>query len=241
MIKKRPRLNYWNCSKFANYIRGIPKPVALEFEAWDRWHDDQKQKHPWRYWIAEKLLVKLQNIINFPLDLVYTIRVYIRNRFIDQTHILKTGLKPGEYYDLDTRILYGLFNELVDLVEIEYASMSKWNKEKSYKFTGGRCIEAGLDYLRWASSLTYGTDFGLKKKDKDYNKPTPQAISAQKIYKLYVWWKNRDKREDPHGMFTKEKDGKNYFMKIDDLERMHYKEDNKMLIELIKIRESLWT
>lgn len=240
-IKKRSRINYWSCSKLANYIRGTPKPSALEWEEWDKWHDNQKQQNPWRYWIAEELLHKLQDIVNFPLDLVYTVRVYIRNRFIDQTHVLKTGLKPGEYYELDTRILYGLFNELVDLVEIEYAHLSKWDTEKSYKFTRGRCIEAGLDYLKWACALTYGTDFGLKKSDKDYKKPTPQAVAAKKTLELYNWWKNRDNRPNPYDMFSKDKDGPKYFLKIDKLERDQYKEDNKMLIELIKIRKSLWT
>lgn len=240
-IKKRSRLNYWSCSKFANYIRGTPKPPALEWEEWDKWHDNAKKNYPWRYWITEELLDKLQNLVNFPLDLVYTIRVYIRNRFIDQTHVLKTRLEPGEYYDLDTRILYGLFNELVDLVEIEYAHLSKWDKTKSYKFTGGRCVDAGLDYLKWACNLKYGVNEGLRKGDKLFGQPTPQAQSAQKVKELYLWWKNRDNRPNPHDMFSKEKDGPKYFLKIDKLERDQYKEDNKMLIELIKIRENLWT
>ena len=240
-IKKRSRLNYWSCSKLANYIRGTPKPAALEWDAWEKYHDDAKKKHPFRYWVAEEFLSYLQDFVNLPIDIYYTIRVYIRNRFVDKIHYLKTGLTPGEYYDLDTRILHGLFNELVDLVEIEYAHLSKWDKTKSYKFIRGRCVEAGMDYLKWAGTLTYGTDFKLKKNDKDYNKPTPQAVAAQKTLELYQWWKNRNNRPNPHDIFSKEKDGPKYFLKIDKMEKEYYKEDNKMLIELIKIRESLWT
>lgn len=239
-MKKRSRFNYWSCSKLANWIRGSPKPAALEWDAWENWHENAKKKHPIRYWIAEELLDKIQNLVNFPLDLVYTIRVYIRNRFIDQTHVLKTGLKPGEYYDFDTRILYGLFNELVDLVEIDYAHLSKWDKTKQYKFVGGRCVEAGLDYLKWASALTHGTNYGLKKNDKDYNKPTAQATTAQKTLELYKWWKNRDQRLNPYDLFNQETHGKKYYLKIDKIEKDFYKEDTKQLIELVKIRSNLW-
>jgi len=239
-LKKRNRFNYWSCSKLADWIRGSPKPAALEWDAWENWHENAKKKHPIRYWIAEEFLDKLQNLVNFPLDLVYTVRVYIRNRFIDQTHVLKTGLKPGQYYDLDHRILYGLFNELVDLVEIEYAHLSKWDKEKKYKFVRGRCVEAGMDYLKWACDLRYDINYGVDKSYKHYGKLTHQAVAARKVSKLYHWWKNRSNRPDPHDLFNKKKDGEKYFLKIDQMEKDYYKEDNNMLIQLIKIRNSLW-
>lgn len=239
-LKKRSRLNYWSNSRLANLIRGTPKPAALEWNAWDRWHKKAKKKHSIRYWIAEELLDRLQDTISFPLDLVYTARVYIRNRFIDQTHILKTGLTPGEYYDFDTRILYGLFNELIDLVEIEYASLA-YSKDKQHKFIKGRCVEAGLDYLNWACGLRYDINYGVDKSHKRYGKLTQQAIAARKVLKLYQWWKNRSNRPDPNDLFNKKKDGCEYFLKIDQMENNYFDEDNKMLIELIKIRNSLWT
>jgi hypothetical protein len=42
-------------------------------------------------------------------------------------------------------------------------------------------------------------------------------------------------------MFSKEKDGKNYYKKINKAMDDYDKEDTKMLIEFIKIRGSLWT
>jgi hypothetical protein len=240
-IIKRSRFNYWNNNKFADLLRGTPKPLALEWDAWEKWHDDAKQSHPCRYWLAENLLRNIQNIVSWPLDAIHTIRVYTRNRFIDKTHYLKTGLKAGTYYDLDERILYGLFNELVDLVEIEYAHLSKWNENKKYKFVRGRCIEAGIDYLNWASALRYSVKDGLLKEDKLIGEPTPQAKAATKVLELYNWWKNRPNRPDPHTVFTKEAYGKKYYLKIHKMEKDLYQEDNKMLIELIKIRDHLWT
>ena len=117
---------------------------------------------------------------------------------------------------------------------------SKYNNSKKYKFVHGRSQEAGLDYLKWAGSLTYGSDYGFKKDSKDYNKPTPQATSAQKILELYNWWKSRENRPNIYDLYNKEKDGKSYYKKIDKLEKQYDKEDTKMLIELIKIRNHLW-
>lgn len=103
-ILKRSRINYWSCSGFANLIRGTIKPPALGWDEWEVWRQESEKKHPYRYWVAEKVLNFLQDIVNLPMDVYHTIKVYIRNRFVDKLHYLRTGLKPGEYYDLDHRI-----------------------------------------------------------------------------------------------------------------------------------------
>jgi len=115
------RSNYWSCSKFADWVRGEKKPSALTLEEWDDWRDNQRKSNNWRYWFADKLLNKLQNFFNFPRDVYYSIKTYIDNRFVTKTHYLKTGLEPGHYYELDHRIINGLFNELVAFVEEEQA------------------------------------------------------------------------------------------------------------------------
>lgn len=247
-LKKRSRLNHWSCSKFADFIRGSEKPFALEWEAWDNWHEEAQNKYPWRYWIAEKLLTKLQNIINLPIDIYHTIDIYIHNRFISKVHYLRTNLTPGEYYDLDTRILHALFTELTDLVEVEYASMQRYGEEEhNYVFNKGRCPLAGLDYLNWAGQLKYDEHMGFNPEDEEYNKPTPQAETAQTTLELYNWWKNRDNRQDPYTLYNKEKSGPQYSISNDSimrswkLEREYEQEDTDMLIKLIKIRGSLWT
>ena len=207
----KSRFNYWNCSKIANYIRGENKPYALEWGEWDKWHKEQKSKRPIRYWLSEVLLKKIQDIVYFPVDLLYTFRIYIRNRFVDKLQYLKTGLPPGEYYDLDYRILHGLFNELVDFVEKELSHLSKWDQNVKYNFHNGRCVEAAYDYFKWANNL------------KHKGRLTDQAKSSRKIKELYEWWTiKRPKRKS------------NFDEKYD-------QEDTEMLIELIKIRKHLWT
>jgi len=247
-IMLRQRIKHWTCSKFADWIRGEEKPFALEWNKWEDWRKEQELKRPWRFWLSDTLLKRLQDLIYFPNDVYREIKFYIRNRWIDKTHYLKTNLRPGNYYDLDHRILNGLFNELVDFVEIELSHLGKWDKSKKYKFKNGRCVIAGLDYLDWAISLTYGTDFNYEKSHKLYNKPTPQAKASKEILDLYNWWKNREYRLYPHkesgwsefydSENKKEKD--DAFKKLNKLEEKYEKEDEQMLIRLIKIRKHLW-
>jgi len=242
----RTRLHYWNCSKLADFIRGTKKPYALELGGWDDWHKKAKNKQPIRYWIAENLLIKLQNLFYFPCDKFYEIKYYFKNRFISKTHYLKTGLKPGKYHELDERIIYGLFTELEEFVECEIAHMHKFYSKNKYVFKKGRCPKSGIDYLKWSSRL------------KEKNKPTTEAISAKKILKLYYWWKKRSLRPDPtdasgwseyceredSDTFREVKnneESRKILQKLRMIENRYDKEDENMLIELIKIRKHLWT
>jgi hypothetical protein len=239
----RSRINPWCCSKFADFIRGESKPFALGWDEWDEWHKNVKSKRPLRYWLSETGLKRLQNFIYFPYDLYHTLDVYIKNRWFSKLHYLDTGLKPGQYYDLDTRILHGLFNELVDFVETELAHLSRWDRNKKYKFKNGRCVEAAYDYFEWASNLKYNEDYGgIDPSDPDYGKLTPQAEDAIKIKELYEWWKHkRPNRYNPYDIITEETHGDNYFKLIDEIEKADEAQDTEKLIELIKLRGSLWT
>ena len=228
----RSRWNYWSCSKFADFIRGSKKPFALGWREWDEWHDDAKKKHPVRYYLAETGLKTLQNIIYFPYDVYHTVEVYVRNRWIDKTHIIKTGLEPGQYHEFDTKILHGIFNELVDYVETELAHIMKCYEDKNYKFKNGRCKQAGLDHLDWAIGLTHGEVYGISGDDSDYNKPTPQAISAMAIKELYLWWtEKRQNRPDLDNLS---------FDQINQIEIQYDQEDTDMLIKLICLRKEIW-
>ena len=251
MLKNR--IHYWSCSKFADFIRGEKKPYALELGKWDEWYKEQKRIRPWRFWLSDTVLPKIQNIVYFPYDVYSTVKTYIRNRYIDKIHYLKTGLKPGGYYDFDTRILHGLFNELVDFVEIELSHLSKWHTNKKYKFKNGRCIEAAYDYFDWSTNLKYDESYGTSKEDEHYGRLTDQAKNMRKVKKLYEWWKNtRPNRVNPYsdpqlGDIEDICDNKKHKSKKKLYEQAYQKEidqqneDTKMLIELIKIRDSLWT
>jgi hypothetical protein len=249
----KTRIHHWSCSNFADIIRGEKKPQALGWQEWDEWYDKQRKERPWRFWLSDTVLTKIQNIIYFPYDIYKELKIYIRNRYIDKTHYLKTGLKPGQYYDLDTRILHGLFNELVDFVEIELAHLSLWDRDKKYKFQRGRSVEAAYDYFNWVTNLKYDESYGTSKEHQHYGRLTDQAKNYRKIKKLYEWWKNeRPNRKNPHddpslGDISDICDNKKYskkkkvYLKAYEIEQQQEREDSKMLVELIKVRNHLWT
>jgi hypothetical protein len=244
------RIHHWSCGKFADWIRGEEKPVALTLEEWDEWRNEQRTKRPIRFYISDTLLTKAQDIIFFPCDVYRNIRCYFRNRFRDKIHCLNTGLKPGNYYDLDHRILHGLFNELTNFVESELAWMNQLSKKQ--KRLRERSPKDGVEYLEWASDLTFNEDdYGIEKGEESYGKPTPQAESSKEILELYKWWKNYPNRPNPMDASgwsdvceTKNPDPelkKQAFEKLNQLEEEQDQEETDMLIRLIKVRKSLWT
>ena len=253
----RNRIHYWTCSKAADFIRGEKKPFALEWGAWDDYYTDLKKRKPIRYWITEKMLKHLQNIVYYPYDLYNETKFYIRNRWIDKTHYLKTGLKPGGYHEFDERILHGLFNELVYYVEMELAHLSLWDTTKKYNFKKGRCVEAAYDYFKWENNLRYDENSGMLPEDEQYGQLTDQAIKSRKIQELYEWWTIiRPNRPDPYlvSRFSKafvDEDGifirplseeqKQAIKNNHDIQQSYDNEDTEMLIEFIKLRHSLWT
>ena len=130
-----------------------------------------------------------------------------------------------------------------------------------------RCPQAGLDHLDWAMTLTLSTDWGVEETDPNYGKPTGQALRAKEIKELYLWWTTTYRnRPDPHdasgwseycdrlreekgnswiGISSKnpetEKLGKKALNLTTKIEAAYDKEDEQMMIRLIKARDSLWT
>ena len=139
-----------------------------------------------------------------------------------------------------------------------------WWRKGWLRWRAWRCPEAGIAYLEWASNLT-GASNGLLPGHKHYNTPTPQAVAAKEILELYYWWKEEyPHRPDPHdasgwteycrlreangGLFSSKGDTKELNKMRDQalklstqIERRYAREDEQMMIRLIKVRESLWT
>lgn len=204
------RTHYWSCSKFADWIRGTIKGGAKTSGGWNDWHKTAKKSHPIRYWIAEEALDAVQNFIWWPVDKIYSIKYYINNRWVSKTHALTSNLKRGQWHEFETRLLHSMFDELVNYVEIEEAwSNVAWDKEAREKYRPPfyawgwlrwrtwRSAEAGLDKLKWASTLT--NEEWLEEDKKHLAEPTHQAKTAKELLFLYDWWKNvYPNRLDPH-------------------------------------------
>ncbi len=129
-----------------------------------------------------------------------------------------------------------------------------------FRWRTWRCAEAGLDSLEWQRRLT------VDENDPDSG-PTFQAKNAQEILDLYNWWTqiypNRpepmevsgwseiceEQRKLEGGLFGSlaNKDPKmrrrmNAAHKImNRIEKQYDKEDEEMMIRLIRVRNALWT
>jgi len=202
----RSRSTYWGNSRLAKWLQnkvGVVKPVALELHRWKEWNKAYETNHPFVAWLTEDVFDMLQNIVMYPADVVHAARYYIKNRFFDKIHYLPTRLEPGRHYDVDTRLLHGLFETLIDFVEVEKAHMHLWLEEKPqplrYRFpllrwTSIRSRELGMKYLAWETTL-----------DKPDLEPEQrcdgQAEVAREIIALYTWWKDvRPLRKDPYDL-----------------------------------------
>jgi hypothetical protein len=276
------RSHYWTIGPFADWLRGTPKLKCGTSEEWNDWEDRAKAAHPIRWWIAEEGLDYLQKFVYYIPDRLNDIRYYINNRWVSHSHRLTAhprDIKPGNWSDVGNRFLPCLFNELVDFVEIEQAwHHCIWSDEAKTKFNvpwyrkgwlrwrTWRCPEAGLEYLRWATTLT-NEEF-LDEGEKHLAEPTYQAKAAKEIIELYTWWtvtyRNRPDAYDASGWSAYceasraanggrlsfgsadktpelKKMSDEAHKKLREIEEAYTKEEEEMMIRLIKIRESLWT
>lgn len=130
-----------------------------------------------------------------------------------------------------------------------------------FRWRTWRCAEAGLDNLSWQMSLT--NKEWCSEDHPDYGKPTRQAEAAREIYELYNWWVNvRPMRPEPMAVSgwsaycdQRHRAGESWFDvdesnpvdtrpmldMMNELEAKYEKEDEDMMIRLIKIRQALWT
>jgi hypothetical protein len=275
------RSHYWTIGKFADWVRGTPGPGALTSEGWDAWHTKAQAAHPIRYWIAEEGLDHLQKFVYYIPDKLNDVRYYINNRWVSNSHALTAhprDIQPGNWSDVGNRFLPCMFNELVDFVEIEQAwhhciwsddMKTKydvpWYRKGWLRWRTWRSAEAGMEYLRWAETLT-NEEF-LEEGEKHKAEPTYQAKAAKEIIQLYTWWTvTYRNRPDPYeasgwtaaceasriangGRLSFSGDKDPVLKKASDkahkllqkIEADYEKEDEEMMIRLIKIRGSLWT
>jgi hypothetical protein len=267
------RMNYWSSSAFAAWLRkigGLPEsPASATRAAWRAWRKECEASNPGLNWIIEEGFDRLQYIACWPADRLHDIRSYIRYRFTDRLHYLPTRLPPGQYRDLDTRILHALMESLVDFVEIEEGRMgyiaepargNNYVARPRRWWRSFRCAAAGIDYLEWQAtldSIEEDPDHGVYRCDR-------QAHAAREILALYRWWKiDRPNRPDPYVASGWQQlhsglngcsenspdcldgpwrpDTQAAVNKLTEIEQAYLDEDQAMLQRLMAIRPSLWT
>lgn len=261
----------WSESKLGVWLlsrKGIKTPPYATLQEWDDFYDHAKKTAPVTFWIVDTGFDALQKIVYFPLDSFDSMRLWAKRRFIHRYNTLHTGLASGVYHELDSRLLHASFSALVDFVEIEKAWMQylsdpqksfveykmPWHQKYRYtRWVRWRSPKAGLDHLQWEI--------------EECGNP-PQQNSAKVITELYKWWKyerpsridpwleSRDYSDDMEQKYEgskasilgyekwPEQDQEYYrilLRRAGDQEDDYYKEDTEKLVELMKIRDRLWT
>ena len=166
---KRTRMSYWSQSNLVAWMMPEELNQPKSFTNMDEMMACLNTKDP----LAERIIDKLQDIVMFPSDLIYSIRIYFKNSK-GNTHVLDGGLEKGQWYDLTYRIPHCLFSELEKFIE----------KEK------------GLETHEWEKTLTFNEDWGVKPDDEKYGKLTHQALAAIEQDAIYSWWKENKGKKD---------------------------------------------
>lgn len=160
-----------------------------------------------------------------------------------------------DFVEIDKAWMHVVFNS-----EERKKHNCTWLKMKLGTF---RSAEAGLAHLDWEATLVYDESMGVNPTDKIYGKPTDQALKAKEIKEIYNWWVNiYPNRPDPmdasgwsaycdsleaEGGILKNlnrppsKISKKAHKALEKIEADYAKEEEQMLIKLIKIRQGLWT
>ena len=136
-----------------------------------------------------------------------------------------------------------------------------------FRWRTWRCPQAGIDNLDWQRQLTWEQDYPDQELGDRAGKPTPQAVKAQEILDLYTWWTTTYRnRPDPYEAsgwtaaceaqrlanggklsFSNSKDpvlkkqSNKAHKLLQKIEADYEKEDEQMMIRLIKVRHGLWT
>ena len=255
------RSSYWSCTKFAKWIRdvggAIPTPKWGTSEQWNEYDRVSEEQSPFVHWLAGDGLNAVQDFVFYIPKRLDDLRAYLANRFVWKHHYARTGVKPGDYAEADTKLMQTMFLILVDYVESEcawhhavmdseeFAKLSWWDRRWWVQY---RNPEMGLAYLEWERSLSNGDGQGA----------SHQAIAAEEVMALYAWWTvTLPNRKDPmsfimedlkarrgnRGLFGATRLPKNQanWDKMHALEKAYKDEDDAMMIRLVRIRDSLWT
>lgn len=212
------RSNYWSCSKFAAWLRslqGISSPYALSMEDWEAYK--KEHKHKLCYKLAE-WLDNVQDVVCFPMDVAHKTKYTAHNLWIG-THCLKTSLKKGQWHEFEKRVKHSLMENFISFMEDEvYHNTLMWNKE--------HFDENGID-----TDLHTVLKFWQELQDNGREeKPWKEILDA--YYKCCYILRERGDVWDKHFETYKE------YM---DLEAQQDKEDEDVLVAIIKFRKFLWT
>lgn len=210
-----------------------------------------------RYYINNRWISRSHSLTAHPRDIKPGQWQDVGNRFLP---CLFNELV--DFVEIETAWHHCMWNE-----EAREKFQVPWWRKGWLRLRTWRSAECGIEHLEWAAALTWSSN-GAVPGDPNFNKPTRQALAAQEILDLYHWWTeerpNRVDANEASGWSAicaarREKNPDSFFDLDDDdnakqrslsaralklsakIEAAYDREDEQMMIRLIKVRQSLWT
>ena len=147
---------------------------------------------------------------------------YLRQRFINKLYLIDTKLDRGKYYDTDSRMLYGMMSLLCQYIEIEKPMESiNWMDEENHFCVYFSMMDA---YIWWKN---------YENRTKEIDRALDTWYASEKKNKNDDWLANINKPQS--------KDSEKLFKHLHELEAQLEKEEEEMLVRLVRIRKYLWT
>src|SRR5690554_4390064 len=225
--RRQQAWSHWRNSRFAKWLRtkaGLVNPVALTLQGWDEHKKECRQKAPFTYWLTNDVFDKVQDVVYFIPNLLYSVGVFYKN-WKCKSHVLSGNLPVGEWCDLSHRIPVCLFTSLERFIE----------------------DEKGLDMLTWELRDELKEDCPWQHETAMEQKAIYDWWKANQDRDLFVesglqayFDRKREKGESLIGNVG-DPEWKELNKKHNQMEQQYKQEEEDMLIRLVKIRDSLWT
>lgn len=220
-------------------------PNHATMNEWNEWHDKSRDRNPFIYFLSFDLPAFFRRNVYYKINGLYS---NFRLKYIRTFNQIKIKTLKYDYYDIDTRLLHGMFALLLEFVENEKSVMYEYSIEntaeakKELKKLSN--LERGVKYLEWETTLDQNPN--------SYDYSPEQARAAKEILFLLQFWLNRKDMQHNRVLLV---DSVRLNMignilpsnlqKINDIQNNYEEkldiEEEEMLIRLIKIRKHLWT
>lgn len=244
--KSKHPIRYWIAEEGLDHLQ--------DFLTWP-----EKKLNDIRYYIVNRWVTRTHCLTSDPKDLPRGEWADVGNRFLP---CLFNELV--DFVEIEQAWSHVMWDD-----EARKKYKCPWYRTGWLRWRTWRCPEAGIDHLKWASNLVWDESDYIMPTDPRYGQPTEQAKGAREILELYTWWtevyRNRPDPMDASGWSAycdrmrikypdegffgslghktpeDEIESKRSHALLQKMEEYNEREEEEMMIRLIKARNRLWT
>ena len=159
----------------------------------------------------------------WPFYRIIDIKFWVRNRVFKRHDLIRTGLNKAQWWDIDSKLLYGTMQLLVDYVD----------KEKCFELINW---DGDVDHHHVSNEIKNIYEWW-----KNYHNRKQEIEHTLNIWYNYAFDKNIKNFSDQLNNIKHDETEKKLNKQYYDLEQKLENEETDMLIRFVKIRKYLWT